>query len=127
MTHTLPFQQGTPFLFFSLAATALFVGFLPGSPVPANPYTVRLLVVFLLLVPLRSQHLIRDGSEHLLNVDVLFGRRLEELDAHLVGEASGVCGIDDLSRGVVVFVPDKYSVHNVTVLLNFVEPSERER
>ena len=64
-----------------------------------------------------------DGPEHLLNVDVLLGGGLEELDVHLLGESLGVLGQDDLAVGRVVLVAHEDFVHDVAVLLDLVEPS----
>lgn len=61
--------------------------------------------------------------KHLLHVEVLLGRGLKELDAHLIGKLSGVLGQHHLSVGIVIFVANQHSVHHFAVLFNFMEPS----
>lgn len=61
-------------------------------------------VLSLLHLQLVLEHQPGDADEHLLHVDVVLGGRLEQLDAHCVGEPFRVLGQHDLAIGTVVFI-----------------------
>ena len=76
-----------------------------------------------LLMLLGSEHLLRDGREHLFHIDVVFGRGLKQPDAHLRGELSSVVRQHDFSFRVIVLIAHEDAVDDVVaVVVNFVEP-----
>lgn len=64
----------------------------------------RLLVVLDELLEFVLQHLLGDHVEHFVDVDVVLGGRLKQLDIHLSGEPLGVLRDDDFAVRVIVFV-----------------------
>ena len=55
----------------------------PSTLADANVIGIWPVVAFAASSLFRAQHQVCDGPEHLLDVDVLLGRRLEQLDVHL--------------------------------------------
>jgi len=84
---------------------------------------VRLDRLTLLSLLLRAQHLTRYRHEHLFDVDVVLGRCLEELYAHLRGETLSIFGEYDLLTGLVILVTYQNPIDYIAIVLNFVQPS----
>lgn len=88
-----------------LHTSAAFALFLLAVRAPSQIYRfARLLGALLVLHELVRQHLLGDHVEHLVHVQVVLGRRLEQLDFHLAGETLRVLGDDHLALRIVVFV-----------------------
>lgn len=84
---------------------------------------VRVHALAFALLLLGAQHLARHEQEHVLDVDVVLGTRLEQLHAHLLGEAQRVLGQHHFAIGSIVLVAHKHLVHLLAILLNLVQPA----
>lgn len=69
------------------------------------------------------QHLLRDGHEHLLHVEIVLGRRLEQLNVHLVGEPLRVLRDHHFPVRTVVLVAHQHLVHHITIVLDLLQPA----
>lgn len=83
---------------------------------------MRLLLAQHLVLLVQQQHP-GDTVEHLLNVHVLLGAGLEQLNVHRVCEVLCIDRLYRLTIRTVVLVADQNSVDHVAVLIDLVQPS----
>lgn len=63
-----------------------------------------LLVVYHQVLQFVHQHLLGDCLKHFVDVHIVLGRGLQQLDVHLMGEPLDILGGDDFAIWIVVFV-----------------------
>lgn len=76
------------------------------------------LLVLSTLLQLVIEHFLRDGHKHVLDIQIVLGRRLEQFDVHLAGEPARVLRDDHLAVGVVVLVAHQHLIHHITIVLD---------
>ena len=98
-----------------------------GATTCSSQFDVPILVCSLLLpfslVFLCPENHPSDCQKHLLDIQVVFSTRFEQLDAHLVCKPLGIFSQYHFTRRVVILVPDKDSIDQITVLVDLMEPS----
>jgi len=60
---------------------------------------------------------------YLLNVDVILGTRLKQLNIHLIRESLGIRWRHDFAGWLIIFVADQHLAHQIAMLLHFRKPA----